>query len=537
MEPNNIDPSTITPEILGNLLSNIFRPETEVIRQSTELLKKYFDHPICLTSLFTHMTSNPDSKVRLLAAICLRKKLSTHWHKQDEAFKVSSKTALLTAFFTETVPKVKENISYVIGALALILVPENTWPEIFTFVVEKCQSSDGNELSQGVILLHAICDALKSAIEPYTGSIIEIINRLIVVQNPQIQILVVKTINILLLSDINIDILEKVAMLIPQMINTVIMLQDNNTLLHDIFDNLSDLIDLPKVLVPHLSMLISTALDIASNKGNNNELRKVAIMFIQCIVGTKSKIVKKNKEMLSKILEGVFNLAKESEVGYEEDEETPVDAALDLLEQYSFRIPNKIIYPFIINGCETYLKSEDPLSRRAALLILGTVSKGVEEAIKKNLETVLNVVLQCSADPVVEVQEACIIALCYFADNLMPEFNKYHAKVLPLLLTEIGSKPEKVRMRVFYALEAFCGNLEEKDIIPYLKPLLQTLVLYLDDPKMYTMSLILREIKRNAMMTLIGVITAAQKQISPYFEDLIPKLTSYLIEPSTLFNN
>ena len=175
-----------------------------------------------------------------------------------------------------------------------------------------------------------------------------------------------------------------------------------------------------KIFVPHLPILINPGLTIAGNKENKNGLRKVAMIFIQCAVSTKSKIIRKNNDMLVKILETAFTVSKEAAIDYEEDEETVPDAAIDLLEQYSAKIPNKIIYPILMQGCEAFLKSPEPLARRAALLILGSTSKGVEDSIKKNLESVLNVVLQFSADPSVEVQEACIITLCYFADNLMP---------------------------------------------------------------------------------------------------------------------
>ncbi len=207
-------------------------------------------------------------------------------------------------------------------------------------------------------------------------------------------------------------------------------------------------------------------------------------MFIQEIVQTKAKILKKDKALLLKVLEAAFTISRESEEGYEEDEDTPVDAALDLLEQYALKIPNTVIYPLLMQGCEAFLKSGDPASRRAALLIIGTVSKGVEDSIKNDLDSVLDVVLGCISDPNIAVQEACIIALCYFADNLSPEVIEKHSKILPHLLEAVNSKTEKVRTRVFYALETFCQELSEKEIIPYLKPLLESLITYLGSPNM-----------------------------------------------------
>ena len=162
--------------------------------------------------------------------------------------------------------KVKENLSYVIGVLSSILIPNNEWPEIFAFVMNKCQSTDGNEVEQGMILLSAICDSLGSALEPFIAPIMEILSKLIVVQHIHIQTLVVKTINSIMISNITTDSLIKFSALVPQMIQTVLMLPSNESLLHNVFDTLSDLIDLAKILVPHLPILINTALTIAVNK-------------------------------------------------------------------------------------------------------------------------------------------------------------------------------------------------------------------------------------------------------------------------------
>jgi len=477
----DIDPSTITPEMLGTLLLNIFCPKTEVIKESTKILKKYFELHSCLGPLLSYATASTDDRIRLLACICLRKKLVNHWIVQDTSFKSTMKEVLLKAFVSETVPKVRENISYVIGVLAFLLIPNNEWPELFTIILSKCQNPDPNELQQGMLLLYAVCDCLDKDLEPLINSTVELLSKLINAKG--CLILIVKTVNAMMKSGISEESLTKVATLLPELVKVAISSPNNDSLLHDIFDSLSDLVVTPKVLTPYLPMLIEVAISIAENKDDSKELRTVVLMFVDSVIDSKPKIVKEDKSILVRILNVGFEVAKE-EKG-DDNEDSPASAAIDLIERCALKIANKIVYPMIIERCENFMKSTEPQARSAALIILGASSKGIETPLKKNLESIIDVILQYVKDPSMEVQEACLITLCYFADYISSSFVKYHSKVLPSLLSEIENKPDKLKARILIALEIFCKNLEKEEIVQYLKPLLQLLVLYLNNPITY----------------------------------------------------
>jgi hypothetical protein len=484
MQQTNINVNAITPEMLACLLLNICQPDTQIISQSTAILKKYFELPTSIIPLMKHLTTHQDLRVRLLSCICLKKRLIQHWETQDPTIQNEIKVALLLAYNNETAPKVKENIAYLIGLIFVLMAASNLWPELISLVQEKCNSEKMLEKEAGMMLMLAISEGLGNLIEKYLAPFVEIIKQQLIVPNPAVQIFAVKTINCITKSNITNEALNKIGPLIMTMVNVVLNLPDNEGILQEVFDNLTDLIDLPKFLNSQLNPLLTAACSVAGNKKMSLDLRKVAFTFIQSAVDTKAKMIKKSKDILVKILQMSFEVATESEEGYDDDEETSVDSALDMLEQYALKIPNTIIYPLIMSGCESYLKSNEASKRKAALLIIGTVSKGVEDYIKNNLESVLSVVLQCFSDPDQEVQEATVIALCYFADNLSPEIVEHHSKILPKLLEAVQSKSEKVRTRVFYAIQTFCENLSEKEIIPYMPPLLQSLVGYFDSPNM-----------------------------------------------------
>ncbi len=484
-QTTSIDVKSMSLETLAGLFQEIFCADTQVVNQSTAVLKKYFELPTCIKPMIIHATTHADQRVRLLSCICLRKRLPQHWVAQSPDLQTEIKTALLNHYIAEPVSKVKENVAYAISALATILVPNNEWPELFAFVTTKCQSANVQDKELGALLLFAMTEALGNTLGAYLPTIIELLGHLISVQYQPVQRLAVKTVNCITISNISSEKLPELEGLIPVMIKTVMGLSDNDALMHEILENLIELIEVPKFLQAHVPFLVSVSLAIGKNKTLSPELRKIALCFVESVALYKAKLVKKDRATLMSILEAAFEIASENEDDFDKEEDTPVDAALTVIQEYAVHIPNAIIFPLIIKGCEAFVKSPEPLKRRASLLILGEVSKGVQDPIKNDLDEIVTSVLQSMSDPSPLVQEACVLALCYFSENLSPEIVAYHSQILPVLLQAFGTKTEKIRNKVFYALEMFCENLLEHEIQPYLHPLLACLVGYLDSPQLY----------------------------------------------------
>jgi len=512
-----LDVKTITSEILAELLQNILKTDSSIVNQSTVILKKYFELPTCITHLLMHVTSNSNPNVRLLSCICLRKRLPQHWVAQPISLQSEIKSALLACYVNEPVGKVKENIAYVISSLSTILVPNNEWPELFNFIGTKCKSSVIIEKELGALLLFAVSEAIGNGMEPYLNGLIGILNDLILVPNQSIQKLAVKTLNCLISSNISSSCFAKLEGLIPIMLKPILeKMDDNEQLLQEIFENIIELIDIPKILTSQLSYLINAALCIAKNPEISTDLRKIVLCFIESAVQSKKTQFKKDKSLLQQILKSGYEIVCQSEEDYEKDEENPTDAALDMLDKIATCLPNTIIFPLIIRMCEDHMKSTEPLKRRAGLLILGTVSKGIRDPMTENIEEILTPVLMSMEDPSLLVQEAGVLALSYFSLNLSPEIVEYYQRILPVLLKAFSSKVEKIRNKCFYAIEMFCENLNDQEIQPYLHQLLECLVNYLDAPQI--------EIKRGVLMALASVLTAAQTQIIPYIGPLMEKL-------------
>eukprot|EP00831_Metopus_contortus_P032979 TRINITY_DN26515_c0_g1_i2.p2 TRINITY_DN26515_c0_g1~~TRINITY_DN26515_c0_g1_i2.p2 ORF type:complete len:101 (+),score=21.31 TRINITY_DN26515_c0_g1_i2:118-420(+) len=57
----------------------------------------------------------------------------------------------------------------------------------------------------------------------------------------------------------------------------------------------------------------------------------------------------------------------------------------------------------------------------------------IRDRYQRRVHGIVNVVLQCMSDPSPLVQEAVVLTLCYFSQELSSEIVEHHTKILPVL--------------------------------------------------------------------------------------------------------
>ena len=129
----------MTPEELCTILSQLFQPDTQVVKQATETLKVYFKQVEALENLLLLMSQNPDQQVRQISCVYLRKIITRLWPNLNADQQLATKNLLLTRFKEEPVTLVKKNIADVIGNLGKILIPNKEWNELFQFIFTSTQ--------------------------------------------------------------------------------------------------------------------------------------------------------------------------------------------------------------------------------------------------------------------------------------------------------------------------------------------------------------------------------------------------------------
>lgn len=69
----------MSPQDLAATLSQLFQPNTEIIKQATAFLKDYFKRLSALENLLILMSSSPDQNIRQVSCIYLRKIIGNLW--------------------------------------------------------------------------------------------------------------------------------------------------------------------------------------------------------------------------------------------------------------------------------------------------------------------------------------------------------------------------------------------------------------------------------------------------------------------------
>ena len=121
----------LTTDGLAQLLSQLFQPDTEIVKKATTLLKQYFKSVQALENLLILMATHENAQVRQVSCVYLRKLASKLWMNLPADDQTKTKALLLERFVAEPTSIVKKNIADVIGSLAMILIPNKEWNELF----------------------------------------------------------------------------------------------------------------------------------------------------------------------------------------------------------------------------------------------------------------------------------------------------------------------------------------------------------------------------------------------------------------------
>ena len=240
------------------------------------------------------MANHEDQVIRQFASVYLRKIIGKHWTTLPEPDQVKTKNLLLERFVAEPIPVVKKNIADVIGQLSKILIPEKQWPELFQLVFQYTQADDLVQKELAMMLLSVIIEYFSASdIATYYDQLNPIIKQYLQSNHPSLKRLAVITVNNLTQSGHGVKVLKQYPDLIPLVLNAIDIEQED--LINTIFETLTDFFETPKVLRPHLGLLIDASMNLSTNMELPLNVRSTTIYFLEQLGDTFSKyLVKKD---------------------------------------------------------------------------------------------------------------------------------------------------------------------------------------------------------------------------------------------------
>lgn len=171
-----VDYDVITPDELANILTQLFQPNTEIVKKATAFLKEYFKRIKALENLLILMSTHQEQNIRQVSCVYLRKIIGNLWMNLPQANQLQTKTLLLQRFLDEPVSLVKKNIADVIGSLSKILIPNKEWNELFQFFFQYSSSEKLIDKEIAMLLISVIIEYFSTEeIKMYYDSLNKII--------------------------------------------------------------------------------------------------------------------------------------------------------------------------------------------------------------------------------------------------------------------------------------------------------------------------------------------------------------------------
>lgn len=503
-----------TSQQVEGLLSQLMVANNEVIKAAETELKKMLKNPVSSLALLEQVKTSSLPQVRQMAAVVLRKKITTHWSKLNIDQQNQVKKVLLECLVQEQHGLVRNSITNVVSAVARYTVPSGQWNELLQFLYQSSQSDTPAYRETAMVLFYALTETVGSSLKPHFPTLMNIFTQgLQDPSSPNIRGYSLKAVGGTLQW---IDSEEEVKMfqaLIPSMLNVAKQCLDNDQdeIAIAAFGVFDDLVEMPVPLInSSLPVLLTFMLEVASKPDYSLNVRERAMNFVEWTITYKPKTLIKTN-LLPSILQVVFNLLSESDEDVDDvNEVSTVKFAAHVLEEISMSISADLVFNPIMSYCSQLMSSTNPFQRRAAVVALAVISEGCSENLIETLDQLLPAVLAAFKDQHNKVREAACIAMTQFAEYMQPEIIDHYQTVLPCLFMSLDDPSDDVKEKVCYSIESFVENLGDK-ILPFLDHLMQKLFGMLQNGTS-------RKVQEIVIPAISSAATAAGPAFLPYFE-------------------
>jgi hypothetical protein len=270
-------------------------------------------------------------------------------------------------------------------------------------------------------------------------------------------------------------------------------------------------------------------------------LKIKAVTFLGRLTRLKKKTIVKHKLYIP-MIQVIFEVMAAQEVDEDdpeeedEDEDSPGLAASQSLDVLALNLPPEKYITALLSQVQPALENPSKQVQRAAYQAIAVSAEGCQEHIRnKYLPAFLAIMGRGIRDPAPMVRNAALYMLGQFSEFIQPEVSNHAPEILPVLLDHLdhcfqqlkpGEKESSTLSRIFYALETFCENLEEK-LVPHLELIMTKAIRGLHED----FSVRVQELS----VSLIGAAASATRgAIVPYLGAAWPRLEAYLSAQHTI---
>lgn len=434
------------------------------------------------------------------------------------------KQAILERYFTEPERAVRRAIGFLIGTLTQVTLPKREWPELLQVISQRTDSQQPLEVRDGAIYLLGLI--LDISAEHFIEHFTDFYKFFATTIGDAAKSIRYQSLRCLLYLLENVSESEHIGMF-TNLIEPVMKVVDEC-----VTDGQDELVRLAFTVFCELAETESelfndkvyTALAyficserILLNKNIETGTQAVAVDFLADIAQTHKAVYAKNQDLLQHLVGTLCHLTlNKKKPGDIEDADTLQDLSLNLINELTKQIAKKKVYPLFKQNIEKFLQANDPWKLEAALFILGYMSEGCADYMKRDLEGYIqNYIQPALASHISEIRAAGIYAICYFVENLLPDIISYHKLIIPALLKHVDDVDKRVAQRALFTIELCCTNMEE-EVIQYIDVLVPAVIAALDNSSstMY--------MRRLCISSISSIIDSSVEKFIPQIPKVAP---------------
>ncbi|KZV20980.1 importin-5-like [Dorcoceras hygrometricum] len=502
------------PAAFETLVSHLMSSSNEERSQAESifnLLKQ--NDPNSLALKLAHLlSSSVRFEVRAMATILLRKQLTRDdsfiWPQLSESTRSAVKNILLSSIQREEMKSIIKKLCDTVSELASSLLPDNQWPEILPFIV--------------------FLNVLNSS------------------PNPDVKIAALSAVInfIQCLSSSNDR--DRFQDLLPSMMRTLTeaLNSGQEATAQEALELLIELAGTePRFLRRQIVDVVGSMLQVAEAESLEEGTRHLAIEFVITLAEARERapgMMRKLPQFISRLFAILMKmlLDVEDDPAWHSAETKDEDAGesgnysvgQECLDRLAIALGGNTIVPVASDQLQAYMAAPEWQKHHAALIAFAQIAEGCSKVMIKNLEQVVNMVLNSFQHPHPRVRWAAINAIGQLSTDLGPDLQvHYHQRVLPALATAMDDfQNPRVQAHAASAVLNFSENCTPEILTPYLDGIVHKLLLLLQNSK--------QMVQEGALTALASVADSSQEHFQKYYDAVMPYLKAILVNATDKSN-
>lgn len=454
---------------------------------------------------------------------------------------------LLASVQREEVKTITKKLCDTVSELASNLLPDNAWPELLPFMFQAV-TSDSPRLQENSLLIF-------SQLSQYIGD--TLLPHLTMLHNVFLQSLTHSG-----SADVRIAALgasinfiqclpsasdrDKFQDLLPAMMRTLTesLNSGQEATAQEALELLIELAGTePRFLRRQLPDVIGAMLQIAEADGLEEGTRHLAVEFVITLAEARERapgMMRKLPQFIGRLFAVLMKMLLdiEDEPAWHSAEAEDEDAGetsnysvgQECLDRLSIALGGNTIVPVASELLPAYLAAPEWQKHHAALITLAQIAEGCSKVMLKNLEQVVNMVLNSFQDPHPRVRWAAINAIGQLSTDLGPDLQvQYHQRVLPALASAMDDfQNPRVQAHAASAVLNFSENCTPEILTPYLDGIVSKLLVLLQNGK--------QMVQEGALTALASVADSSQEHFQKYYDAVMPYLKAILMNATDKSN-